>query len=206
MATLAAPAHRPYEDVQALLTGTLLAALGIVLFKHAGLLPGGTVGIALLGHYLTGLDLSLTFILANVPFYALASLRMGREFTLKTLAGVGLTSLFAWLLPRGLTIEHVSPLVAAVMGGVLAGVGILVLFRHRGSLGGLNIVALYLQDKLGWRPGLTQMALDAVVVVGGGLWATDFTHLAYSVLSVVALNLVLAVNHRPERYRVLAGS
>lgn len=206
MATLAAPAHRPYEDVQALLTGTLLAALGIVLFKHAGLLPGGTVGIALLGHYLTGLDLSLTFILANVPFYALASLRMGREFTLKTLAGVGLTSLFAWLLPRGLTIEHVSPLVAAVMGGVLAGVGILVLFRHRGSLGGLNIVALYLQDKLGWRPGLTQMALDAVVVVGGGLWASDLTHLAYSVLSVVALNLVLAVNHRPERYRVLAGS
>lgn len=206
MATFAAPAHRPYEDVQALLTGTLLAALGIVLFKHAGLLPGGTVGIALLGHYLTGLDLSFTFILANVPFYALASLRMGREFTLKTLAGVGLTSLFAWLLPRGLTIEHVSPLVAAVMGGVLAGVGILVLFRHRGSLGGLNIVALYLQDKLGWRPGLTQMALDAVVVVGGGLWASDFTHLAYSVLSVVALNLVLAVNHRPERYRVLAGS
>jgi uncharacterized membrane-anchored protein YitT (DUF2179 family) len=204
MATLAAPAHPLHEDALALFTGTLLAALGIVLLKHGGLLPGGTVGIALLGHYLTGLDLSLTFLLANVPFYALATLRMGREFTLKTLAGVALTSLFAWLLPRGLAIDHVSPLVAAVMGGLLAGVGILVLFRHRASLGGLNIVVLYLQDRFGWRPGVTQMALDAVVVIGGGLWATDLTRVAYSVLSVVTLNLVLAVNHRPERYRALA--
>ena len=204
MATLAAPVHRPHEDIQALFTGTLLAALGIVLLKHGGLLPGGTVGIALLAHYLTGLDVSLGFIAVNLPFYLLASLRMGREFTLKTLAGVALTSLFAWLLPRGLAIEHVSPLVSAVMGGLLAGVGILVLFRHRASLGGLNVVALYLQEKLGWRPGVTQMAMDAVVVLGGGLWATDLTRIAYSVLAVVTLNLVLAINHRPERYRALA--
>jgi hypothetical protein len=42
--------HRPHEDVQALLTGTLFVALGVVMFGYKGLLTGGTVGIAFLIH------------------------------------------------------------------------------------------------------------------------------------------------------------
>ncbi len=47
---LASLRHRPYEDVQALLTGTLFVALGVVMFGYTGLLTGGTVGIAFLVH------------------------------------------------------------------------------------------------------------------------------------------------------------
>lgn len=197
----AARGHRAYEDLQALLSGTLLAALGIVLFNHAGLLAGGTVGLALLLNYAAGLDLSLAMLLASAPFYALACLRMGREFTLKTLASVALAALFVQLLPRGLSFTHLSPALAAVLGGLLAGMGMLVLFRHQASLGGVNVLALYLQDKLGWRAGTVQLALDAAILAGGALVVGDLSRLAPSVLAVVVLNLVLAINHRPGRYR-----
>ena len=40
--------HRPHEDVQALVTGTLFVALGVVMFGQAGLLTGGTAGLAFL--------------------------------------------------------------------------------------------------------------------------------------------------------------
>ena len=47
------PHHRPYEDIQALITGTLFVALGVVLFGQAGLLTGGTAGLAFLIRYAT---------------------------------------------------------------------------------------------------------------------------------------------------------
>jgi len=191
--------HRLHEDVQALLTGTLLAALGIVLFNQAGLLAGGTVGLALVLNYTTGLDLSLAMLAANAPFYALACLRMGREFTLKTLAAVALAALFVHLLPAGLAFTRLSPWVAAVLGGLLAGVGMLVLFRHRASLGGFNVLVLFLQDR-GWSAGKVQMALDAAILAAGGALVADATRAAASILAVIVLNLVLAINHRPGRY------
>jgi uncharacterized membrane-anchored protein YitT (DUF2179 family) len=195
----AAPRHQPYEDLQALLTGTLLTAFGIVLLQQAGLVSGGTVGLALLLHYATGLELGLALVLVNAPFYLLAWARMGRAFTLKTALAVGLLAVFVWLLPRGLEIGRVAPVYGAVLGGLLTGVGLLVLFRHRASLGGFNVLALHAQRKLGWRAGMVQMVLDAAVVLGAGL-AMGPAVLPASVLAVVVLNAVLAINHRPGRY------
>jgi uncharacterized membrane-anchored protein YitT (DUF2179 family) len=195
-----APArHRKLEDLQALLTGSLLAAFGVLLLQQSGLVPGGTVGLALLLHYASGLELGLALVLVNTPFYFLAARRMGREFTLKTLAAVALLSGFVWLLPRGLAIGLLTPLLGAVLGGLLAGVGMLVLFRHQASLGGFNVLVLYLQHRFGWRAGQVQLVLDAAIVLGGAL-VTGPAGLAASVLAVLVLNGVLAVNHRPDRY------
>lgn len=204
IATLApaAPAvarHRPYEDLQALATGTLFVALGVILFKEAGLLTGGTVGLALLAHYATGVDFGLGYFLVNLPFYVLAWIRMGAAFTLKTFAAVGLLSLMAHLLPLGMAFQHLSPVLAAVLGGLLCGTGMLILFRHRASLGGLNVLVLYLQEHFGWRAGKVQMVLDSLIVLGAFAVA-DVERIALSVLGAVVLNLTLAVNHKPGRY------
>ena len=193
-------AHTLADDLQGIVTGSLLAALGLTLFNAAALLSGGTVGIALLLNYSSGLDFSLALLLANAPFYALACLRMGRQFTLKTLAVILLTSLFVRLLPVGLGFSHISTVLAAVLGGLLAGVGMLALFRHRASLGGLNVLVLYLHDRFGWRPAATQLLLDAAILVGGSLATAGGSRLAASLIGVATLNLVLAANHRPGRY------
>lgn len=44
------------------------------------------------------------------------------------------------------------------------------------------------------------MVLDALIVLGGGLLVADLARVGSSVLAVVTLNLVLAINHRPGRY------
>ena len=80
--------HRPYEDVQALVSGALFVALGVVLFGQAGLLTGGTAGIAFLIRYSTGMDFGLAFFLVNLPFYLFAWRRMGPAFTFKTFVAV----------------------------------------------------------------------------------------------------------------------
>lgn len=199
---LATLRHRPYEDVQALITGTLFVALGIVMFGHSGLLTGGTAGIAFLIHYATGWNFGLVFFLINLPFYGLAWRRMGRAFTLKTFAAVGLLSLFVNLLPKLVSFQSLSPAFSAVMGGLLMGAGMLMLFRHRASLGGFNVLVLFLQERFGWRAGRIQMAFDCAIVLGS-FALVDWQHVALSVLGAVMLNQTLATNHRAGRYMTL---
>jgi len=198
----AATRHRWYEDIQALVAGTLFVALGVVMFGNAGLLTGGTAGIAFVIHYATGLSFSLVFFLVNLPFYLFAWKRMGKDFTVKTFASVGLLSLFAHFLPQGLRFDFLSPLLAAVLGGLLCGTGMLMLFRHRASLGGLNVLVLYLQERLGWRAGKVQMAMDGLIVLGA-LMVADGERVALSVLGAVVLNMTLTLNHRPGRYMAI---
>jgi uncharacterized membrane-anchored protein YitT (DUF2179 family) len=191
--------HTPFEDLQALLTGTLFISLGVVMFKHAGLLTGGTAGLAFLLHYTTGVGFGKLFFLINLPFYWIAWRRMGRAFTLKTFVAVALLSLLTEFQPAALRFDSLQPLYAAIMGGLLMGTGFLMLFRHHASLGGVGIVALMLQQDHGWRAGKVQMVVDCAIVLAA-LFVVDPQRIGYSLVGAVALNLTLAVNHKPGRY------
>jgi len=132
----ASPAqHQLHEDAQALLTGTLFVALGVVMFRHTGLLTGGTAGLAFLLHYATGWNFSLVFFLINLPFYGLAYKRMGWVFTLKTFAAVALLAVLAEWVPQWVSFGTLSTGFAAIAGG------------------------------FGWRAGQVQMVFDCAIVL-----------------------------------------
>ena len=196
----ASPAqHQLHEDAQALLTGTLFVALGVIMFRHTGLLTGGTAGLAFLLHYATGWNFSLVFFLINLPFYGLAFKRMGWVFTAKTFAAVALLALLAQWVPEWITFGKLSTGFAAVAGGLLMGAGMLMLFRHRASLGGFNVLVLYLQERFGWRAGQVQMVFDCAIVLAA-FAVVDWQQIIWSVVGAVVLNMTLAINHRPGRY------
>ncbi len=109
-------------------------------------------------------------------------------------------SSFSALQPHLLGVAAIGPLYAAVVGNLLAGIGILVVFRHRSSLGGFNVVALLCQERLGWRAGYVQMALDVAVVLAFAAVSHDLALTLASAVGAVLLNLVIAMNHRPGRY------
>ena len=191
--------HSRLEDAQALLTGTLFAALGVALFRQAGLLTGGTVGIAFLLHYASGWPFGVLFFAINLPFYGLAWRRMGAAFTVKTALAVALMAALAEALPHWLHISKINPFFAAIGGGLLIGAGMLILFRHRASLGGLNVLVLWLQETRGWRAGYVQAGLDAAILLAGLPWVPP-ERIGLSLLGMAAINAALAVNHRPGRY------
>lgn len=194
-----AGSHTPFEDAQALVTGSLFVALGVAMFGKAGLLTGGTAGLAFLIHYATGWRFGPVFFAINLPFYWLAVRTMGWVFTLKTFCAIAALSLFTELMPLVLRFEALHPLYAGVMGGFLVGAGLLMLFRHKASLGGLNVLVLHLQERYGWRAGKVQMVIDCLIVLAAFALVEPWL-IAVSVLGAVALNLVVAVNHKPGRY------
>lgn len=199
MTAAPAPRHSLLEDAQALVTGTLFVALGVTLFRHAGMVTGGTAGMAFVAHYAAGWSFGLVFFLLNLPFYGLAWRRMGPRFTVKTFVAVGLLAALTEALPHWVVLQQVHPLFAAIGGGLLAGAGFLILFRHQASLGGLNVLVLWLQEHRGWRAGRVQMGIDLAILLAAAPWL-DARRLGLSVLGAAALNFALAVNHKPGRY------
>jgi uncharacterized membrane-anchored protein YitT (DUF2179 family) len=191
--------HTPIEDIHALLIGTSFIAVGLTLLKTAGLVTGGIAGIALIVSYLGGWPVGVVFFVLNLPFYIFAQRALGWMFTFKTLVvNVLLTSL-TLALPYWLSLKGVNPVFAAVFGGTIIGMGILALARHRASVGGIGVLGLWLQEKHGISAGKVQMATD-VLVVGAAFMVVSLDKLLLSVLSAVALSMVIIANHKPGRY------
>lgn len=191
--------HALHEDALALILGTLMVALGMTIYAKAVLVVGGMAGAALLVQYATGLEFWLGFSLINLPFYLLGLKRLGSAFVLRTFAAVSLVSLFSRLTADWVDFSRLNAAYAAIMAGTLCGTGMLMLFRHRTGLGGLNILAIFLQDSFGLRAGYFQLAVDLAILSVAFLVLTP-DRLVLSILSATVLNLILAVNHRPGRY------
>lgn len=191
--------HKLHEDIFAMLIGTVLVSLGIVFYAEVTLTTGSSAGLALLLQYVTGIGFGTLFFAINLPFYVLAVLRMGWPFAIKTFACVGLVSLFTAQIPHWLDISHIEPLFAALAGGGLMGLGILSLFRHKASVGGINILALYLQENFGIRAGYFQLGVDALILLAA-FFILPLDRVLYSVLGALVLNMIIALNHRPGRY------
>lgn len=192
--------HRLYEDAIALVIGTLLVALGITFYAQAGILTSGLAGLSLLLDYASGYGFPLIIFAINVPFFLLALRRLGLAATLRTILAIGLVSVFARYTPEWLRVDAIAPLYAAIFGGAVMGVGLLVLFRHRTGLGGVNLVAIDLQERFGLRAGYVLLAVD-LTILAAAAFLLPVDKLALSVLGAGILNMILALNHRPERYR-----
>ena len=183
----------------ALATGTFLVSLGVYLLETAGAVTGGAPGLALLAVRAVEADFAVVYAVVSVPFLVLAATRFGAAFTARSVVAVAAVAGFSLVHPQALSIDAVSPVYGTLVGNLAVGVGLLVLFRHRTSLGGFGVLALLAQERLGWRAGWVQLALDATVVLSA-IAVTPAPTVLLSVIGAGLLNVLLAVNHRPGRY------
>ena len=199
------PTHRFYEDVLALFSAGVLVSFGVVLFGTHNLLTGGTAGIAIIGTHLVDMNFGLLFFLVNIPFYFIAWTQLSKRFTINTFISVSMVSVMTEQMQHVINIESIHPIFASVSGGMLIGVGLLIMFRHKSSLGGLGILALYLQNKLNIRAGNFGLLVDSVILTSSILiFSVDLVIL--SVIGAITLNLLISVNHKPGRYQAYVGS
>ena len=176
-----------------------MCALGMLILTGAGLVTGQTAGLAVLISYATGVSFGVVFFTVNLPFYVLAWLRLGAAFTLKTFISVALISGLSLVMGDLVAINPAHPAVGAVLFGLIAGAGLLAIFRHRASLGGVGIVAYDLQERLGWRAGWVQLGFD-LVLFGLALLVLPVDLVLWSLLGAVVLNAIIGINHRQDRY------
>jgi len=130
----------------------ILIAFGLLMYAGAWkafLLPhqitgGGVTGIGALVFYATGLPISVTFFAINAVLLLFAIKTLGVKFSLRTIYGVAVLTLFFSILPQapvGTFVGEKEDFMACVIGGLLSGVGIGIVFLNNGSSGGTDIIA-----------------------------------------------------------------
>jgi uncharacterized membrane-anchored protein YitT (DUF2179 family) len=190
--------HSLIEDAQGILFGSGMAAFGIVILTHLGLVTGQTAGLAVLISYATGWAFGPVFFAVNIPFYWIGYKRLGWVFTVKTFIAVGLLSTLSYFMPHWVSFSSINPVFGAMLFGSISGVALISLFRHGASLGGVGIIALILQEKTGFRAGYTQLIFDTVLFAVA-LTLRDVPTVAVSALGALVINLTIAINHRRDR-------
>ncbi|EPG42695.1 MULTISPECIES: YitT family protein [Acinetobacter] len=191
--------HSKVEDALAMLTGTFILSFAMILLKQAGIMSGGTAGLSLLLHYITDLKFGMLFFLINIPFYYFAYKKMGVALVVKTFIAVTLLAGFSELIPQFFHLSDVNPIYATIFANVLMGVSFLILFRHRSSLGGINLLALYLQERFNIPAGKVQLGLD-IAILSTSLLFVDWKLILISILGVIILNSIILLNHKTTRY------
>ena len=172
--------------------GTLLTAAGLALF----LIPyhiaaGGISGLATILSVPTKLPVSILLLMGNLILLLIGFRRLGSDFGTKTVFCSLLLSLVLGILER-LPAVSVEPLLATLYGGVLAGVGMGIVFRAGGSTGGTDILAKLVFNRFpGLSVGRFLLLLDLLIIVAGILVFRDLSLALYSVLAIVINTLIL---------------
>ncbi len=148
--------------------GTFLYSVGINTFyvPHQ-FLAGGLTGIAMVLHYLTGIPIGMTNLVLNVPILLLSLKFMGKFYTLITIIGTVLCSVFLDL-TSFLSSYHAvhDPLVSAIAGGVVLGISMGLLYRYNSNTGGLDVIGAILKKYYNLEIGYVVFALNFIIVLG----------------------------------------
>lgn len=181
-----------------IIEGCLLVALGLHILNSVGLLVSGTAGVGMILLRATDLSFGQLFFLLNIPFYILAWHTLGRDFTLRTFASISLLSVLTELMNYYVSLS-IHPILAATLGGLLVGFGLIILFRHNSSLGGLNILAVFLERRFDIHASKTTLVADICVLIAAIVFL-DLSSLMYSLLAFLFLSSVVGRYHRPPKW------
>ncbi|MBO8168454.1 MAG: YitT family protein [Thermoanaerobacteraceae bacterium] len=157
---------RTILDFLGIAAGSLITALGLVLFLVPNkIAAGGVSGLATVIFYLTGLPVGFTMLVINIPLFLASVRELGLKFGIKTAVGTVLLSVFTDVLTPLLRPLTNDPLLAAIYGGLLAGVGLGVVFRFGGTTGGTDLAAQLLHKFLKVSVGQGLLFVDALVIL-----------------------------------------
>ncbi len=131
------------------------------------LFGAGVSGIALIVHHLfPRLDVGLAYFLLNLPLMLVGWFSISRRFMLYTLYGMAFFSLAAAVIKTP-AIAIQDPILAAVFAGIICGTGVGFILRSLGSTGGIDILAIYVNQKFGFRPGSVSFVFNSMVLMVG---------------------------------------
>ncbi|MEC0170581.1 YitT family protein [Paenibacillus graminis] len=131
------------------------------------LIDGGITGISIMISHIFHIPLGIILTLLNLPFLVIGYKQIGKTFALSTLFAVVLMSIGTQLLHPVAPLTG-EPLLAAVFGGVILGVGVGLVVRYGGSLDGTEIVAILVSKKLPFSVGEVVMFFNLFILSGAG--------------------------------------
>lgn len=158
----------PIFRILVIIFGSFLAAVAIneLLVPHK-LLSGGISGIALIIQYVTGFSAGALFLIMNIPVFIIGVKQIDRDFIIHSLIGMLSLSIMMIVLKDVKFLSSIrvdDTMLASIFGGVLSGIGGGIVFRNRGSMGGIDIIAVIVKKHRALNIGTASFLINVIIV------------------------------------------
>ncbi|WP_025693295.1 YitT family protein [Paenibacillus zanthoxyli] len=173
-------------------SGLIAAGFNLFLIPHR-LLSGGVSGLSMLASYFTLLNVSLLYLLFNIPLLVAGWFQLGRRFIVFSIASVAATTWLIEIIPVKMLVSDM--LLASVFGGVLVGVGSGNSFRVGGSSGGFDILGSIISRHRDFPIGSVLVSLNALVILAAGYLENNWNIALASMASMYVTGRVVDLIH-----------
>lgn len=187
-----------------IILGSLITAISVDAFlvPH-NLLSGGITGIALIINYIANIPVGMMVLILNIPLFIIGLRKIDKEFIAYSIIGTAAFSiLVSSINPITNTIHINDTMLSAIAGGVSGGIGVGIVFRSRGSMGGSDIISWILYRKWGISVASFSFMVNIAVILGGvlfngaGIEIVLYTLISMYTSSVVINKVIEGLNRR----------
>lgn len=150
-----------------MLLGAVITAVGLQFFLLPNhMIDGGVTGLSIIAAKLTGLPLGIFLLLLNIPFVFFGYRKFGKSFAGYSILGItALAALTFVHVPDGFT--HV-PILAAVFGGLVVGVGVGIVVRYGGIIDGADTIAVLIDRETMFSVSEAILTINGVIIALAG--------------------------------------
>lgn len=185
--------------------GAIFYAGGISLFLNPNdLAPGGVTGIAILLNRFIDVETGTLILILNIPIILLGIWKFGFKFILSTIYSLAMISLLTNIM------EYIGPLtedrmLAAIVGAVLVGTGIGIVFKAGSTTGGIDIIIKIIKQKFPHKKtGSLFLIFDSIVIACAGLvFGTIEASIYASIATVVTMYTMDTVLYGKDGARLI---
>jgi len=204
--------YHPVRDYIMIFLGTALFAFGFNGFILSNeIVPGGLTGIASLIFFATGIPVSVSYAIMNVALLAFAYKILGRRFILNSIFGIASLTLnlifFEWLL-KGRVIIDGEPFMSILIGGVLCGAGLGIIFSANGSTGGTDIIGAIVNKYKNVSIGRALLYCDFFIIASSYLLFHDIEKIVFGYVimftEMYILDRVLNANNQSVQFLIFS--
>ena len=188
-----------------ILVGCIIYAVSMVIVDPIELIPGSFLGVAVILHKLVGTQTGMVNLILNIPIMLLCFKVFGQKMLYYTIlimiATSSLIDLFMAFAPGNVSLP---PLILAVSGGIVMGVGAGLLLIAGGTMAGTTALARILQSRCEKiTVGNALIIMDSAIILAGSILLHSWIALLYSILYTVfcskTIDLVYYVNDRIKK-------
>jgi len=176
-----------------IVVGSVIYAIGFQFFLYPNnITSGGVVGTSMIINQLTGFPVGVMTILLNIPLFLIAWRHFGLDFMIGSLVGMGLSSVLVDLFAESNLVLTNDPMLAAVIGGVVKGMGLGIIYYVGGTTGGIDIVVKILRRKLASvNFGTIMLALDTIIIAVYAMVLGRYESAMYSLIAMYVTTKVV---------------
>ncbi|TCL69978.1 uncharacterized membrane-anchored protein YitT (DUF2179 family) [Hydrogenispora ethanolica] len=188
--------RREFLDYLGILVGVSLTSLALAWLQIPNkIAAGGVSGLAIVLYYLWGWSVSWTMFMLNLPLFLACLWVFGPRFGAKTLFGAAFISITLEFWEKVIKLLPLTrdPFLAALYGGVVAGIGMGIAFRFRGTTGGTDLAAQLLHRFTGISVGQSLLIFDGTIIALAGVVFRSTELALYAIITLFVTGKIVDI-------------